>query len=162
MLLTSSDTKRTLMHLFLFTNSAQEKTGFNMYAEYTQLQSTFFALVPCSQLNYTIVPWIVLLNYTIVPWIVLLNYTIVPWIVLLNYTIVPWIVLLKIRNTKTTLLNSLIYLKCNWILKINKFIKRAWQNKFLLVLCKCFSRASLLFYFIIFYLTLNWIANWIT
>ena len=24
-----------------------EKTGFNMYAEYTQLQLTFLALVPC-------------------------------------------------------------------------------------------------------------------
>ena len=35
----SSDTKRTLMHLFLFTNS-----GFNIYAEYTQLQLTFLAL----------------------------------------------------------------------------------------------------------------------
>ena len=38
MLLTSSDSKRTLRHLFLFTNSAQ---CFNMYAEYTQLQITF-------------------------------------------------------------------------------------------------------------------------
>ena len=40
MLLSSSDTKRTLMHLFLFT----ERTGFNMYAEYTQLQLTFLVL----------------------------------------------------------------------------------------------------------------------
>ena len=44
MLLTSSDTKRTLTHLFLFTNSAQ--TGFNMYAEYTRPQLTFLALHP--------------------------------------------------------------------------------------------------------------------
>ncbi len=29
MLLSSSDTRRTLMHLFLFTNSAQKRTGFN-------------------------------------------------------------------------------------------------------------------------------------
>ena len=42
MLLTSSDTKRTLMHLFLFTNSAKEN-WFHMYAEYTQLQLTFLA-----------------------------------------------------------------------------------------------------------------------
>ena len=47
MLLFSSDTtRRTLMHLFLFTNSAQ-RTGFNMYAEYKQPQLTFLALVPC-------------------------------------------------------------------------------------------------------------------
>ena len=51
MLLTSSDTRRTLMHLFLFTNSAHERTGFNMYAEYTKLQLTFLALQPCSYLN---------------------------------------------------------------------------------------------------------------
>ena len=31
MLLTSSDTKRTLMHLFLFTNSPPKRTGFYMY-----------------------------------------------------------------------------------------------------------------------------------
>ena len=41
MLLTSSDTKRTLVHLF-----RPESTGFNMYAEYTQLQLTFLALQP--------------------------------------------------------------------------------------------------------------------
>ena len=46
MLLTSSDTKWTLMHLFLFTNSAQKETGFNMYAEYTRPQLTFLALHP--------------------------------------------------------------------------------------------------------------------
>ena len=28
-----------------------ERTGFNMYAEYTQLQLTFLALVPCFQIN---------------------------------------------------------------------------------------------------------------
>ena len=42
MLLTSSDTKRTLMHPFLFT----KRTGFNMYAEYTRPQLTFLALYP--------------------------------------------------------------------------------------------------------------------
>ena len=42
MLLTSSDTKRTQMHLFLFTYSAQR--GFNMYAEYTRPKLTFLAL----------------------------------------------------------------------------------------------------------------------
>jgi len=47
MILTSSDTKRTLMHLFLITNSAQrELISIYMYAEYTQLQLTFLALVP--------------------------------------------------------------------------------------------------------------------
>ena len=49
MLLIPSDTKRTLMHLFLFTNS--ERTGFNMYAEYTQLQLTFLALHSWAQLT---------------------------------------------------------------------------------------------------------------
>ena len=43
MLLSSSNTKRTLMQLFLFS----ERTGFNMYTEYTQPQLTFLALVPC-------------------------------------------------------------------------------------------------------------------
>ena len=38
MLLTSSDTKRTLMRLFLITNSAQGELVFNMYAEYTRPQ----------------------------------------------------------------------------------------------------------------------------
>ena len=47
MLLTSSDTEHTMMHLFLFTKSAQKRTGFNMYAEYTRLQLTFLALHPC-------------------------------------------------------------------------------------------------------------------
>ena len=44
MLLTSSDTKRTLMHLSLFTNSAQRE----LYAEYTRPQLTFLALHPCT------------------------------------------------------------------------------------------------------------------
>ena len=50
MLLTSSDTKRTLRHLFLFTNSAQRE----LVSICTQLQLTFLALhswlitcVPC-------------------------------------------------------------------------------------------------------------------
>ena len=45
------DSKRTLMHLFLFTNSAQRKHGFNMFAEYTKLQLTFLALVPWKQVK---------------------------------------------------------------------------------------------------------------
>jgi len=49
MLLTSSDTKRTLMHL---SNSAQRETGFNVYAEYTRRQLTFLALHP----------WLILIN----------------------------------------------------------------------------------------------------
>ena len=46
MLLTSSDTRGlvTLMHLFLFTNNRPERTCFNMYTKYTQLQLTFLAL----------------------------------------------------------------------------------------------------------------------
>ena len=53
MLLTSSDTKRTLMHLLLFTNSAQRELV-NVYTEYTQLQLTILALQPCLHLwnNY--------------------------------------------------------------------------------------------------------------
>ena len=42
-LLSSSDTRRTLMHLFLFTNSAQKELGSIWY---TQLQLTFLALKP--------------------------------------------------------------------------------------------------------------------
>ena len=57
MLLTSSDTKRTLMHLFLFTNSAQREHGFNMYAEYTQLQLTFLAFVPWKQVKCVVPAW---------------------------------------------------------------------------------------------------------
>ena len=52
MILSSSDTSRTLMHLFFITNSGfnmyAEYTGFNMYAEYTQPQLTFLALLPWS------------------------------------------------------------------------------------------------------------------
>ena len=47
MFLTPSDTKRTMMHLLLFLKSRPERTGFNMYAECTQLQLTFLALHPC-------------------------------------------------------------------------------------------------------------------
>ena len=43
MILVSSDTKGTLMNLFLFTTRT-ERTGFYMYAEYMQLQLTFLAL----------------------------------------------------------------------------------------------------------------------
>ena len=46
MLLSSSDTRETLMHLFLFTKFRPERTGFNMYAEYTQPQLTCLALLP--------------------------------------------------------------------------------------------------------------------
>ena len=41
--LTVWDTKQTLMHLFLFTNSAQRELV-SMYAEYTRPQLTFLAL----------------------------------------------------------------------------------------------------------------------
>ena len=41
--LTSSNTKRTSILVYKF---RPERTGFNMYAEYTQLQLTFLALVP--------------------------------------------------------------------------------------------------------------------
>ena len=42
-----SDTRETLMHLFLFTNTAcTERTGYNMYAENTQQQLTFLSLPP--------------------------------------------------------------------------------------------------------------------
>ncbi len=44
MLLTSSDTERTLIHLAY--KFRPERTGFNMYAECTQLQLTFLALQP--------------------------------------------------------------------------------------------------------------------
>ena len=46
MLLSSSDIRGTLMHLFLFANTSQERTGFNMYAKNTQQQLTFLALLP--------------------------------------------------------------------------------------------------------------------
>ena len=48
MLLSSSDTRGTLMHLFLSTNTAQPKENwFQLYAENTQTQLTFLALLPC-------------------------------------------------------------------------------------------------------------------
>ena len=65
MLLTYSDTKRTLMHLFLFTNFAHERTGFNMYAEYTQLQLTFLALQPCVMHYNRCTANTILLNYNL-------------------------------------------------------------------------------------------------
>ena len=66
MLLTFSDTKRTLMHLFLFTNSAQRELvsictqsirNCNMYAEYTQLQYVriVYATAICTQSIHSIV-----------------------------------------------------------------------------------------------------------
>ena len=47
MLLTSSDTERTLVTdvSILVNKFRPERTGFNMYAEYTQLQLTFLALI---------------------------------------------------------------------------------------------------------------------
>jgi len=49
MLLTSWHTKRTRMHLFLFTNSAKRElvSICTQYAEYTQPQLTFLASHPC-------------------------------------------------------------------------------------------------------------------
>ena len=46
MLLTYSDTKRTLMHdaSILVYKFRPERTGFNMYAEYTQMQINILAL----------------------------------------------------------------------------------------------------------------------
>ena len=46
MLLTSSDTKRTLMHLFLFTNSAEKELVSICKLEYTRPQLTFLSSVP--------------------------------------------------------------------------------------------------------------------
>ena len=46
MLLTSSDTKRTLMPSILVYKFRPERTGFNIYAEYTRPQLTFLASVP--------------------------------------------------------------------------------------------------------------------
>ena len=53
MLLTSSDTKRTLVTdaSILVYKVRPERTGFNMYAEYTRLQLTFLALVPWLEVN---------------------------------------------------------------------------------------------------------------
>ena len=50
MLLSTSDTKRKLMHQFLFKKFRRERTGFNMYAEYTQLQLTFLFISTLSYL----------------------------------------------------------------------------------------------------------------
>ena len=47
MFLSSSDTGSTLRNLFFFYIHCPERTGFNMYAESTQQQLTFLALVPC-------------------------------------------------------------------------------------------------------------------
>ena len=44
-LLTSSDTKRTLMHILVY-KFRPKRTGFNMYAEYLRQQLTFLALQP--------------------------------------------------------------------------------------------------------------------
>ena len=44
---------RTPMHLFWFTNSAQ-RTVYNMYAEYTRPQLTFFALVPWKHADFKV------------------------------------------------------------------------------------------------------------
>ena len=47
MFLTSSDTKRKLMHLFILLFKFRPKrTGFNMYVEYLRPQSTFLSLYP--------------------------------------------------------------------------------------------------------------------
>ena len=48
MLLTSSDTKRTLRHLFLFTNSVQRELVL-ICKQQTHLQLTFLALHSCRQ-----------------------------------------------------------------------------------------------------------------
>ena len=45
MLLTSSDTKRTDASILVY-KFRPERTGFKMYAEYTQLQLAFLALQP--------------------------------------------------------------------------------------------------------------------
>ena len=48
MLLTSSDTKRTHVDTSILVYKFRpERTGFNMYAEYTRPQLTFLALHPC-------------------------------------------------------------------------------------------------------------------
>ena len=49
MLQSISDTKRTIMHPFLFTNSAKRElvSICTHYAEYTKLQLTFLTLQPC-------------------------------------------------------------------------------------------------------------------
>ena len=49
MLLTSSDTKHNTDASILVNKFRLERTGFNMRAEYTQLQLTSLALVPWSR-----------------------------------------------------------------------------------------------------------------
>ena len=51
MLLSSSDTRRTLVHLFLFTNSAQRE----LVSICTRPQFTFLALVPCLVVNFPLI-----------------------------------------------------------------------------------------------------------
>ena len=52
MLLTSSDTKRTLHDaIILIYKFRPNRTGFNMYAEYTRPQLTFLALHPWDNLS---------------------------------------------------------------------------------------------------------------
>ena len=54
MLLSSSDTRRRLMHLFFLVYTCRpERTGFNMYAENTRPQLTYILLVPCAHWNET-------------------------------------------------------------------------------------------------------------
>ena len=54
MLLSSSDTRRRLMHLFFLVYTCRpERTGFNMYAEHTRPQLTYILLVPCAHWNET-------------------------------------------------------------------------------------------------------------
>ena len=48
MLLSSSDTKRTHKPILVY-KFRPERTGFNMYAEDTQLQLTFLTLQPCDK-----------------------------------------------------------------------------------------------------------------
>ena len=57
--LSKFNAKRTLMHLFLSTKFRPERTGFNIYAEYTQLQLTFLCIITlvlriCLYMQYTI------------------------------------------------------------------------------------------------------------
>ena len=47
MLCSSSDTRQTQDASILVYEFRPERTGFNMYAEYTQPQLTFLSLVPC-------------------------------------------------------------------------------------------------------------------
>ena len=60
MLLSSSDATGTLMHLFLFTNTAQREQV-TMYADNTQQQLTFLLLLP----------WFITTFYKITPFTVM-------------------------------------------------------------------------------------------